>query len=392
MSHPIQYQAPLLRYLARRAELDLTVFFLSDLSTGAYVDPGFGVPVRWDVSLLDGYRYIFLPAVGRRDRLSFWRPFVHGLRRHLKAGQFHALWVHGYAHHANLRAIGVARSLGIKVLLRGESHLHHRARSPLRAWVKDRILPWLLRRVDGFLAIGMLNREFYLHYGVPEERIFTMPYAVDNDFFRRQTAEAGPRREKLREELGLDPGQPVILYASKFLKRKRPSDLLDAYVRLSADGAREPAPYLLFVGDGAERPALQARVRVLRWSSVKFLGFKNQTELPRYYDLCDVFVLPSEDEPWGLVVNEVMNAGKPVIVTDRVGCGPDLVHHGENGFVVPVGDVEALARCLRQLTADSELARNMGHASQRIISAWDFQADLQGLVQALEYAVGRTAA
>lgn len=386
-SHPIQYQAPLFRYIAARPEIDFTVLFLSNLSIGTFVDRGFGVPIEWDVPLLDGYKHIFLPCVGQRDRLSFWRPFVYGLREHLRAGQFDALWVHGYFHQANLRAILTARSLGIKVLLRGESHLNRPAGSFLKSSVKARLLPWLFRRVDGFLAIGTLNREFYLHYGVPEERIFMMPYAVDNTFFRQRVAEARPFREKLREALGLEPGRPVILYASKFQKRKRPSDLLEAYIRLSPDGVEEPAAYLLFIGDGEERAVLEMRVRALGWTSVKFLGFKNQTELPRYYDLCDVFVLPSEDEPWGLVVNEVMNAGKPVIVSDRVGCGPDLVRCGENGFVFPVGDVEALARCLHDVTVNPELCRRMGEAGLRIISTWNFEADVTGLLQALESTV-----
>src|SRR5438105_3017857 len=122
VSHPIQYQAPLFRYLSAHPALDLTVFFLSDISVHEYRDRGFGVGVHWDVPLLEGYRYAFLPSVGRSDLLSFSQPLTHGLRRHLEAGRFDALWVHGYAHQALLRAVVIAKALGIKVLLRGESH------------------------------------------------------------------------------------------------------------------------------------------------------------------------------------------------------------------------------------------------------------------------------
>jgi glycosyltransferase involved in cell wall biosynthesis len=254
--------------------------------------------------------------------------------------------------------------------------------------LKKAVLPRFFRLIDGFLAIGTLNRAYYGRYRVPARKIFAMPYAVDNEFFREKAREARVFRGALRAELGLDPGRPVILYASKLQRRKRPGDLLEAYVRLSPDGVQEPFPYLIFVGDGEERSRLEQRVRELGWRSVRFLGFKSQNELPRYYDLCDVFVLPSEREPWGLVVNEVMNAGKPVIVSDQVGCGPDLVRHGENGFVIPVGDVDALARRLRELTLDAERAREMGEASLQIIAGWDFEADLEGLLQALEYTVG----
>jgi glycosyltransferase involved in cell wall biosynthesis len=139
----------------------------------------------------------------------------------------------------------------------------------------------------------------------------------------------------------------------------------------------------LFIGDGVERVKLEARVRRLSLSGVKFLGFKGQTELPQYYDLCDVFVLPSERDAWGLVVNEVMNAGKPVVVSDQVGAGPDLVLDGKNGFVTPVGDIHMLTDRLMRLTTDRELARRMGEESFRRVNQWNFESDLQGLLEAL---------
>jgi glycosyltransferase involved in cell wall biosynthesis len=128
---------------------------------------------------------------------------------------------------------------------------------------------------------------------------------------------------------------------------------------------------------------LQALARATQWSSIKFLGFKNQTELPRYYDLCDVLVLPSVYEPWGLVINEVMNAGRAVIISDQVGCGPDLVHPGVNGYIFPAGDIAALARALTDVLNDPNRPRRMGARSLEIIRHWSFTEDLQGLQQAL---------
>jgi len=194
----------------------------------------------------------------------------------------------------------------------------------MKSRLKEVALPALFRRIDGFLSIGTKNRQYYEHYGVPPERIFHMPYAVDNDFFQTLATSATSARENLRSALALKPDRRIILYASKFQNRKRLDVLFDAYRSFSPDGIAEPHPYLLLIGDGENRPALEDRVHHLGWSSIKFLGFKNQTELPAYYDLCDVFVLPSEFEPWGLVINEVMNAGKAVIVSDEVGAGPDL--------------------------------------------------------------------
>jgi glycosyltransferase involved in cell wall biosynthesis len=385
-SHPIQYQAPLLRRLAANSEIDLTALFMSNLSVGLFQAPGFDIALKWDVPLLEGYRYVFLPSIGRKDRLSFWRPWVYGLRHHLNG--FHALWIHGYAHQASLRAIAAARSLGIKVLARGEANSRHASSYGPWGRLWHRVIPRVFGLIDGFLAIGTLNRRYYLERGVASDRIFMMPYAVDNEFFSRHAQEASVSRDQFRSQLGLVPGRPVILYASKLQFHKRPHDLLEAYVRMSPDGVREPFPYLLFVGDGPSRAELEARARSYSWTSVKFLGFRNQTELPRFYDLCDVFVLPSAHEPWGLVVNEVMNARKAVIVSDRVAAGSDLVTEGENGFIVPVGDIFALADRLAQITAQPELAASMGQASRRRIVNWDFRADEEGLLQALHAVVG----
>ncbi len=391
VSHPIQYQAPLFRYLAARPGIELTVFFLSDLSVNAYRDSGFGVNVKWDVPLLDGYRHEFLPRVGSGSGLSFWRPWTFGLRARLRRNCFDALWVHGYAHRGCIAGIAAAKSLNIPVMLRGESNMLSETDDALKLGVKRIAMPALLRTIDAVLAIGRLNREYYLHYGVEAERIFSMPYAVDNEFFRTAAACARPHREALRAELGLKPARAVILFASKMQTHKRAADLIEAYARLSIDGAAEPAADLVFVGDGEERANLERRARELKWDSIRFIGFRNQSELPALYDLCDVFVLPSEHEPWGLVVNEAMNAGKPVIVSERVGAGPDLVEDGVSGFVYPVRDVAALANRLRQLIDSPEHRVAMGARALEKVARLDFAADREGLLAGLDSIAGKKA-
>jgi glycosyltransferase involved in cell wall biosynthesis len=379
----------LFRYLAARPGIELTVFFLSDHSIRAYRDSGFGVDVKWDVPLLDGYRHEFLPRVGSGSGLSFWRPWTFGLRARLRRGRFDALWVHGYAHRGCLAGIAAAKSLNIPVMLRGESNLLSETDDALKLGVKRIAMPALLRTFDAVLAIGRLNREYYLHYGVEGGRIFPMPYAVDNEFFRIASERSRPKREALRAELGLKPGRAVILFASKMQPHKRAADLLEAYVRLSSDGVDEPAPYLVFAGDGEERAILERRARELKWDSIRFIGFRNQSELPGLYDLCDVFALPSEHEPWGLVVNEAMNAGKPVVVSDRVGAGSDLIEDGVNGLVYPTRDVAALADCLRRLVESPEHRAAMGTRALESVARLDFNADREGLLAALDSVVGK---
>ncbi|MEX2454894.1 MAG: glycosyltransferase family 4 protein, partial [Rhodospirillaceae bacterium] len=155
--------------------------------------------------------------------------------------------------------------------------------------------------------------------------------------------------------------------------------------------AAEPAagrPYLLIAGDGELRAELEALAADAPEGSVRFLGFRGQTELPPLYDICDVFVLPSDTEPWGLVTNEAMNAGRPVIATTEVGAARDLVADGDNGFVVQPGDIDALSGALLKLFSDPELRARMGRRSLEIVGAWSFREDVEGLREALRYYFG----
>lgn len=383
VTHPIQYQAPLLKRIAREPDIDLTAFFCSDLSVRAYQDPGFGVEVKWDVPLLDGYQYKFLKTLGRTDLVSSWRPFNFGLLSELRKGKFDVLWMHGYARPYHWYVAVVARLLGIKVLVRDEATDFSAARGPIRRQLK-RIFFWLFATLcNGFLAIGTSNRQYYLKNGIPAGRIFNMPYAVDNAYFSNKACEVSKRRESLRASLGLTPGCPVILFASKLTARKRPDLLLDAYARLLADWESDSPPYLIFIGDGELRPQLERQVSERHLSTVKILGFANQSELPAYFDLCDVFVLPSVHEPWGLVVNEAMCAGRAVIVSDKVGCAADLVHHLENGYVFREDSVADLQKALLTVIRDSRVAAEMGSNSHKLMARWDFEADVVGLNAAL---------
>jgi len=386
VSHPIQYQAPLLKRIAAEPDINLKVFFGSDLSVRGHVDKEFGVRVQWDTPLLEGYNYEFLPVLREaRDGESpgFARPLNHGIGRRLREGKFDAVWVHGYHYLTNLLAIRAAHSMRISVLLRAESTLNDRPRSRTKLAIKRAFFNRLRPKIAGVLSIGDENTTYWKYYFGDGMPIFPFCYAVDNDFFQTQCAAASKTRDEFRRSLGLATERPVILFAAKLIPRKRCGDLLEAYLRLPrAEGDRR-FPYLLIVGDGEERPRLEARAKAATEGDVRFLGFRNQSELPRFYDLCDVFVLASVDEPWGLAINEVMNAGRPVIVSDQVGCQKNLVHSGVNGCVVAAGDVDGLSGSLRALLANEETAREMGAESLRIVANYSFEQNVAGLRKAL---------
>jgi glycosyltransferase involved in cell wall biosynthesis len=387
VTHPIQYQAPLFRLLAASGGMGLKVFFFSDFSLHAHHEKAFRQSFKWDVNLTDGYEWELLPrwGTGRSTPFRPWWP-VRKLRERLQAGHFDAVCVHGWGGHIGLlQALGAANALDMPILLRGESTPDPLFAQTLRRRARNYFCRNLFRRVAGFLCIGSLNREFYRGFGVPERKLFLMPYAVDNIRFQALCGEAALRRETFRRELGLEPGRPVILFAAKFIPVKAPGELLAAYQRawnLTPGADRGKKPYLLLVGDGPLRGELETLAGTLKGTDIRFLGFRNQSEMPAFYDLCDLFVLPSHFEPWGLVINEVMNAGKPVIVSDRVGAAPDMVQPGGNGWIYEHGNVAELADCLRQAITGADLP-SMGKRSLEIINRWDYHADLIGLRAAL---------
>jgi glycosyltransferase involved in cell wall biosynthesis len=393
VSHPIQYQAPLLRRIALEPDIDLTVLFGSDFSVRGYKDRGFGVEVAWDTPLLEGYYSEFLRPLRDTGHVSPTTPISRGIYRRLQqrdgSPAFDALWVHGYASVNSLQAILLANALGIPVLLRAESWLADRVRSHWKLALKSAFFKLLGKGLAGVLPIGTQNAAYWTHYFGSNVPQFLMPYAVDNDYFAGLAKAATSREQELRAELDMAPQRPVILFASKLQQRKHADHLLEAYRIFLTDQNPYDRPYLVIVGDGEQRAQLEAMALELGLEDVRFAGFRNQSELPRFFQLADVFVLPSRHEPWGLIVNEAMASGCPVIVSSDVGCQADLITDGIEGCVYPVGDISALAQALRRVFSSYDSAATMGEYAQRRISAWTYEEDVRGLRRALA-AVTRT--
>jgi len=373
ISHPIQYNAPVFRELARQPGIALTVIYCCAHGLREGRDRRFGVRFRWDVPLLEGYRHRFLPDVlgdGAAPRPPL-RPLNPGVVGELLRERYDVLIVHGYAYVTCWLAFAAARFSGSVVLVRGESNLLRRRSAPKRAakWLCMRALA---RLAHGYLAVGTESRRYAEACGVPPHRVFLSPYCVDNGFFARG------RGRQVRQRLGLEPGTVLFAFVGKLYPRKAPMDLLMAFRRASTAGGGA----LMFVGDGAQRGELEGYAARHGLRGVRFVGFVNQSHLPHYYAAADVLVLPSRAEPWGLVVNEAMASGCAVVVSDACGCAADLVRDGVNGYVFPAGDVDALARILRELAGDPAGVRAMGRQSLRIIRGWTPQACAERMAQA----------
>ena len=378
VSHPIQYQAPMLKYIAGNIDATFEVLFLSDMSAKGYTDSEFNQRVLWDVPLLEGYKFKFLRTIGNKNTISFFSPVCLNIYNVIKNGNYDYIWIHGWGSLTNILAIVFAKKLKVKVLLRGESGIHMPKRSNLRSFFKKIILNYLFKKVHYFLAIGSMNANFYKFYGIEDSKILVMPYAVDNDFFQRKSKFYRNQIQHIKKSMNIEENAKIILYASKLTRRKNSLDLLMAYKQLIKNISQNQ-PYLLLVGSGELEKELKYHVSKLGLNRVKFLGFVNQSELPKYYELCDVFVLPSSSEQWGLVINEVMNHSKPVIISDEVGCGPDLVEDDVNGYIFKCGDINHLELCLRNILFDNKKFTDSPSCDLRKINSWSFHEDLQAL-------------
>jgi glycosyltransferase involved in cell wall biosynthesis len=222
--------------------------------------------------------------------------------------------------------------------------------------VKHALVQPLVRHADACLAIGDANRRFYSAYGARSDRIFFAPYSVDSHRFSAAGTIGRGRRTSMLKSLGLAPESPVVLFAAKLQWWKRPADVV-----LAMDQLDHPAN-LIVIGDGPLRPEMEQLAARRPW--MKTLGFVNQSEIAEWYGAADLFALPSSREPWGLAVNEAMAAGAVPIVSDAVGCAPDLVTP-DLGWVYPTGDVDALARALADGCQPGALSKRRAAAQQR---------------------------
>lgn len=377
VSHPIQYQAPLLRALTESG-LDVETVFHSLAGAEAYFDPGYGKQITWDVPVLGGYSSRCLPSAPAS------LPRLYQIcRAELLKIQPTVVWIHGWSGPFCRAAWAAAKGIGVPVMLRGDTHLKSIRGGSIRRSLHKRVYSTLFRTVNQFLAVGNANAGLYSAYGVPDSRITIMPYTVDNAYFRRRSSEAALHRDEFRESLKLEAGIKTILFVGRLSPDKDLPTLLRASRRL-IESWQGPPPRVLIAGDGPMRNELTQLSRSLGIeNSVQFLGFRNQSELPALYDLCDVFVLPSTFEPWGLVVNEVMNAGRPILVSDRVGCGPDLVQPSRNGFIFKVGDDAALAGHLSEYLRSEAVATTAGNLSRDIINRSDLHSNVTQFITAL---------
>ena len=381
---PIDYRTPLYRLLAEDPRLDFTAIYASDAGIRS-ADLGFGQHVKWDSDLLAGYRSTFLRHASRNSVMAHpLQVWDWDVVRQVWNGRYDVLWVHGYYHPILQLAMLTQIAAGRALLFREEQTLLER-RPLWKTALKQSWLRPLLSR-SNCLYIGSENRRWLSRLGVPDSRLFHVPYCADNDYLQREASRLAPMKPELRRRLGLPrEGKPVFMTASRLVEKKQPAFLLEGF----RQARREVACSLLIVGSGPLRPELEAQVKRDAIPDVVFAGFMNRSEIAGAFAAVDGFVLASgHDETWGIVVNEAMNFALPILVTNRVGSATDLVEHGENGFIVSSTDTRELADRLAELAVSDERRVSMGRKSTTIIKGWNHRTGAEGAVRAIAAAVG----
>ena len=382
-THPIQYHAHWFRALAARPDLDLTVFYCYQATPADQARAGFGVEFNWDVPLLEGYKYQFLKNRGWQQPFGFFAFDTPEIRSILARERFDAVLVNGWNYKAAWQAILACWKTQTPVMVRSDSHLHT-DRSALKQMLKLPAYRTFIPRMDACLAVGRWSREYYLHYGARPDRIFLVPHVIDERWFSESAARLAPCRPQFRAQWKLPDAAVGFVWAAKFITKKRPLDFLRALEIASGGGGRVHG---LMVGDGPLRAESEAFARE-RGVLVTFSGFLNQSEIVKSYAASDMLVLCSDGgETWGLVVNEAMVCGRPCIVSDKVGCGPDLIT-SETGAVYPLGDVQRLAALMSEFAAEPARVRSMGVAAAQKITEYSTDVAVRGVLEAL-HAVAR---
>jgi glycosyltransferase involved in cell wall biosynthesis len=383
-SHPVQYSSPLFRLLAQHPQLDFQVAYCSLRGAEAGHDPEFGRSVKWDIPLLDGYVWTHVPNRGSGSE-SFFGLNNPGLWQLIRHGRFDAVLCYtGYIRASFWISYFVAR-LSHTAFVFGTDSVSLDSRDD-RRWKRTfkRIFwPWLFRLADQVIAPSSPTHDLMQSLGIPADRVTLIPYVVDNDWWIERSADVD--RAVVRASWGAKTQDLVILFCAKLQDWKRPMDVLRAFAKCNL-----PNALLIYAGDGPLHSQLLAEVTALGVGArVRFLGFANQTELPAIYKSADLLVLPSEYEPFGLVVNEAMCCGCPVIVSDRVGAGRDLVAPVWPGFIFRCGDIDALSDILAGVASGRVDLREIRRRAISRVRSWSPQENISATVEAVTRATAR---
>ena len=363
-THPIQYNAPVFQLLSERKNIQIKVFYTWENSKNGIFDKKFGKDIKWDIPLLEGYDYQFVKNISKDQGTHHFKGMINpDLNKEINSWKADAVLIYGWCFHSHFKAMRHFKGK-IPVYFRGDSTLIDEV-AGFKTILRRIWLKFVYRFVDYALYVGTKNKEYFLKHGLAENQLIFVPHAIDNKRFDGAGVEIENLAKDWRKELKINENDIVLLFAGKFERKKDPIILIKA-----ANSIKNEQFKIIFTGNGELEDEMKNLVS--NNENILFLPFQNQTKMPILYTLCDVFVLPSKgpNETWGLAVNEAMACGKPVLVSEKVGCAIDLVKNGENGFIFKSGNVDDLIDKIKCFNHDNIVL--YGIRSKEIIEEYNF--------------------
>ncbi len=295
-----------------------------------------------------------------RSPISEWRKGGR-LIEYLKHNDVRAVIMSGYRYISYFRTIRYCHAARLPLFVNNDSNIHgDRQLSATKRWMKKRVYGWWLRRTSGVMSMGEYGDQFFTYYGADPTRLYRVPYWPDYDAFA-QCDEVGLKR--FQREFGLNASRRYLMFSGRLVPQKRVDLLIDAFVSIASQRTDWD---LLIVGDGIMRDELQRRVPVSLRDRVVWTGFLDVPDLPLAYHAAEVLVLPSDVEPWALVVQEAMAAGLAVVASDVVGAAHELVTEGDSGRIFATGDLKSLRHSLEDVMDRDNIASYKHQATDAV--------------------------
>ena len=366
-THPIQYQTPLFKKLAKKLP-NLKVFFASRHGLSSkYIDPEFKKNIKWDIGsrMLDGYKSEF--SKNQNKNINQFSLNFLNLEKKLIKGNFDHILVLGWNNLFYINAILYALKYKIKLILRVETNLLLKI-NPIKRLNKKIILKNLFKKINYFLAIGILNKNFLLNHNVPKKKIYPGPYFVDNNFFSKKIKKKSKSKKK------------IVLFVGKLIQRKNPFEFLN----LAQMFLKNKKIQFIMIGDGILKKECQKFINKRRLNNVSLIGFVNQTQLKKYYQKSDLLIVPSYYETWGLVINEAFASNIPVICSENCGASKDLILNGKTGFTYPTNELKILYTKTNKILKNKSLSNKLRTNISRKIKDYDVDISANSILKILD--------
>ena len=378
---PAYYFVPFLRELATKSQINMTVYWGCDETLNNYKEKEFSAEVKANENLLKGYKYkIVKNIIGKASyQKGFFGLNSFEFYKEFWRCRYDVVIIHGWQYLNNINAILAAKMSGAEIILRSENPLNQEFNKPLwKKILKRLIFPFMFKFIDKFLFISTQNKDFYKYFGANEKQLFFSPYSVDNKWHRSYEIRNKSSREQIRKQYDIKNDDVVFLFVGKFIDKKNPKILIEAIKKLDEINCK-----LILVGAGDLGEELKQYVQKEKLTQVIFAGFQSQKNIRKFYLLADIFVLPSGDgETWGLVINESLNFGLPLIISDMVGSARDLCTE-KNGLIFKYNNLDDLCRCMKFFIREPVKRKLMSQASRELVKMYSSENTASGILDAI---------